>query len=68
VESIHKQFSVNVFAAIYVVRAVVPHMPPGGRIVNISSISSKVGLLGIPFYNAAKAALDSLTHTWSGEV
>ncbi|KAK9422614.1 hypothetical protein SUNI508_00477 [Seiridium unicorne] len=66
-ENIHTQFSKNVFAAIYVVRAVVPHMPKGGRIVNISSISSKTSITSLPFYNAAKAALDSLTHTWAGE-
>ncbi|RYP73481.1 hypothetical protein DL770_007774 [Monosporascus sp. CRB-9-2] len=49
------------------VRAVVPHMPPGGRIVNISSISSKISLPNLPFYSAAKAALDSLTLTWAAE-
>ncbi|KAH6659286.1 hypothetical protein BKA67DRAFT_589401 [Truncatella angustata] len=66
-ENIHTQFSKNVFAAIYVVRAVVPHMPKGGRIINISSVSSKTGITSLPFYNASKAALDSLTHTWAGE-
>lgn len=50
------------------VRAVVPHMPPGGRIINISSVSSKICLQNIPFYSAAKAAVDSLTLTWAGEV
>ncbi|RYP33576.1 hypothetical protein DL767_004691 [Monosporascus sp. MG133] len=49
------------------VRAVVPHMPPGGRIVNISSIASKISLPNLPFYNAAKAASDSLTLTWAAE-
>ncbi|KAI1853178.1 hypothetical protein JX265_011459 [Neoarthrinium moseri] len=66
-ENIQKQFSVNVFAAIYVVRATVPHMPRGGRIINIGSISSKLGLKSLPFYNAAKSAQDSLTHTWAAE-
>ncbi|RYP49084.1 hypothetical protein DL768_005142 [Monosporascus sp. mg162] len=54
-------------STIDLVRAVVPHMPPGGRIVNISSISSKISLPSLPFYNAGKAALDSLTHTWADE-
>jgi len=43
-------------------------MPPGGRIINISSISSKLGFEATPFYNASKAALDSLTYTWAKEV
>ncbi|RYO94319.1 hypothetical protein DL766_000596 [Monosporascus sp. MC13-8B] len=51
----------------HLVRAVVSHMPPGGRIVNISSISSKISLPNMPFYNAAKAASDSLTHSWADE-
>ena len=67
-EDIQKQFSVNVFAAIYVVRAVVPHMPPGGRIINVSSITSKLAMKNLPFYTAAKAATDSLTYTWAQEV
>ncbi|RYP03105.1 hypothetical protein DL764_005388 [Monosporascus ibericus] len=50
------------------VRAVLPLMPPGGRIVNISSISSKISLPNLPFYNAAKAASDSLTLTWAAEM
>lgn len=50
------------------VRAVVPHMPRGGRIINISSISSRICLPNIPFYNAAKAAVDAFSVTWAAEV
>ena len=67
-KDIHAQFSKNVFGAIHMARAVVPHMPPGGRIINISSIASRASYTSLPFYSAAKAALDSLTHTWAGEV
>jgi NAD(P)-dependent dehydrogenase (short-subunit alcohol dehydrogenase family) len=67
-DSIHKQFSANVLASIHVVRAAVPHMPTGGRIINIGSMCSKVGSQALPFYSAAKAALDSLTYTWAAEV
>ncbi|ORY65151.1 uncharacterized protein BCR38DRAFT_432006 [Pseudomassariella vexata] len=66
-ENIQKQFSVNVFGAINVIRAVVPHMPSGGRIINVSSITSKLSMHSLPFYTAAKAALDSLTFTWAAE-
>lgn len=43
-------------------------MPRGGRIVNISSISSKLNVPALPFYSAAKAALDSLSVSWAAEV
>ncbi|KAK8011636.1 hypothetical protein PG990_010601 [Apiospora arundinis] len=66
-EDVHKQFSVNTFAAIYMVRAAVPHMPSGGRIINISTICSKLPMPSVPFYSAAKAALDSLASTWAAE-
>jgi NAD(P)-dependent dehydrogenase (short-subunit alcohol dehydrogenase family) len=43
-------------------------MPTGGRIINISSIASKMGIPLLPVYGATKAALDSLTYTWASEV
>lgn len=67
-ENIEKQFSANVFAAIHMVRATLPHMPPGGRIINVSTVGSKLGIKSLPFYNASKAASDSLTFTWAAEV
>ncbi|KAF7538679.1 hypothetical protein G7054_g2697 [Neopestalotiopsis clavispora] len=66
-EHIHAQFSKNVFTAIYVVRAALPHIPRGGRIINISTISTKHYIEGLAFYSAAKSALDSLTHSWAAE-
>lgn len=56
------------FAAVRVVRAALPHIPRGGRIVNISTIASRFWIEGLTFYGAAKAALDSLTHSWAAEV
>lgn len=50
------------------VQAVIPHIRPGGRIINITSITQKVGMIAVPMYNATKAALDSLAFTWAGEV
>jgi NAD(P)-dependent dehydrogenase (short-subunit alcohol dehydrogenase family) len=43
-------------------------MPAGGRIINISSIASKLGLGNMPVYSSTKAALDSLTYAWAQEV
>lgn len=61
-------FQLNVLGPFYMVHVVVPHMPRGGRIINISSTNSKRGNVNISSYAASKAALDSLTWTWAGEV
>ncbi|SCO87822.1 related to 3-oxoacyl-[acyl-carrier-protein] reductase [Fusarium oxysporum] len=58
---------VNIKGPIFVAQAVVPLIAPGGRIVNISSIASKLGDNYIPVYGASKAALDSLTWSWAKE-
>ena len=61
-------FRNNVFGGIYLTRAVVPHMPKGGRIINISSIAGKMGMTALPIYGATKAAIDSLSYAWAKEV
>lgn len=63
-----KIFQLNVLGPFYMVNSVVPHMRPGGRIVNISSTNSKRGNVAISTYAASKAALDNLTWTWADEV
>lgn len=69
-EQLQREFGLNVFGTIYLTQAVtdVGKMPKGGRIINISSIASKLGLAGVTVYSAAKAAQDSLTASFAGEV
>lgn len=67
-EDIDFTFGVNVYAPIFMVQAVIPHMPHGGRIINISSVASKVGDPFSCLYGPSKAALDSLSYTWASEV
>lgn len=43
-------------------------MPSGGRIINIGSVASKLGLRGMAVYSAAKAALDSFTEALAEEL
>ena len=43
-------------------------MPKGGRIINIGTVVSKMGMALAAVYAAAKAAQDSLTASWAGEV
>ncbi|KAF4950819.1 hypothetical protein FGADI_7952 [Fusarium gaditjirri] len=66
-KQVTQALDVNIKGPIFVAQAVVPHIAPGGRIVNISSIASKLGDAYIPIYGASKAALDSLTWSWAKE-
>ena len=68
-EQLEHEFAVNVFGVIYMTQAVVGvgRMPPGGRIVNIGSIASKI-LVPPGVYSATKAAMDALTTLFAGEV
>ncbi|KAG4255714.1 hypothetical protein FPRO03_04662 [Fusarium proliferatum] len=68
VEQLTKVFQLNVLGAFYMVHYVIAHMPPGGRIVNISSTNAKRGNVAVSAYAASKAALDNLTWTWAGEL
>jgi NAD(P)-dependent dehydrogenase (short-subunit alcohol dehydrogenase family) len=67
-EQIEELFKTNVFGPIAMTQAVVPHMPSGGRIINITSIAAKIGMTLMPIYGSAKAAVDSLTYAWAAEV
>ncbi|KAM0355101.1 hypothetical protein ACHAPU_000959 [Fusarium lateritium] len=68
VEELTKVFQLNVFGAFYMAHYVTKYMPPGGRIINISSTNSKRGNVLLAPYAASKAALDSLTWSWAGEL
>ncbi|KAK6844710.1 hypothetical protein PG995_014820 [Apiospora arundinis] len=69
-EMLEAYFGVNVFGPLYMIQAVVGagKMPRGGRIINIGSIASKMGLQVASIYAAAKAAQDSMTASWAGEL
>jgi len=67
-EHVEEMFAVNVHGPIFLVQETVPHMPAGGRIINITSVASKLGMDVLPIYGATKAALDSLTFAWAQEV
>ncbi|KAF7187611.1 putative oxidoreductase [Pseudocercospora fuligena] len=71
-EQLEQDFAVNVFGTIYMTQAAVGvgRMPPGGRIINIGSIISKVlrPPMAPPVYGVTKAATDALTTLWAGEL
>ncbi|MBM3517969.1 MAG: SDR family oxidoreductase [Alphaproteobacteria bacterium] len=60
-----KIFDVTLWSAVRATREVVPHLRQhvGGSIINIASVSGHSGLGGMADYNAAKAAMLSLTKT-----
>jgi len=53
--------STNLSGALYGVRAVLPHMPDGGSIVNIGAVVGFRGFPGDSAYAASKAGLSGLT-------
>ncbi|KAJ3579799.1 hypothetical protein NPX13_g768 [Xylaria arbuscula] len=65
-EEISSVFHTNFQGTFLLTQATLPYMPRGGRIINISTCISRMGLHS-PVYTASKAALDSLTFTWALE-
>jgi NAD(P)-dependent dehydrogenase (short-subunit alcohol dehydrogenase family) len=62
-------FANNVRAPFMLVAAFAPKMVAhgAGNIINISSMSAKVGLALGSVYGASKAALESMTRSWAAE-
>jgi NAD(P)-dependent dehydrogenase (short-subunit alcohol dehydrogenase family) len=58
---LREQFEVNVFGVHRVTAAVLPHIPKGGRIINISSAAGRVSLPHMGPYCASKFALEALS-------
>ncbi|KAH8887807.1 putative short chain type dehydrogenase [Thozetella sp. PMI_491] len=58
-----ESFGTAVFGPVFLMQAVVPKMPRGGRIINISSIETKMTTIKMPLYAASKAAMDVLSAT-----
>src|SRR5258706_484180 len=68
-EDHRRLMEVNYFAAVATLRAVLPGMVlrRRGHVINIASMSTKMGPWGHAGYAAAKAALVSLTQTLAAE-
>ena len=69
-EEFSKQYNVNVLGPLLLVQAALPYLPNdrSGRIVNISSVSSSLGMWGETVYGGTKNALEAMTRTWSREL
>jgi 2-hydroxycyclohexanecarboxyl-CoA dehydrogenase len=58
----------NLFGVVHCIRAAVPLMPRGSRIVNVTSVSGRVPTPGEAFYSACKAAVVSLSEALDAEL
>lgn len=63
-----KIMNVNVRAVIFMTQAFLRYVNPGGRIVNLSSISARGGFATQSVYSASKSAVEALTRVWATEL
>lgn len=69
-DEILKLFNLNLVGSVQMMSAVLPTMrnQKGGKIINISSIGSEMGLPFRGFYSASKSALDKVTEAMRYEI
>lgn len=69
-EAMRKQFEVNVFGAVAMIKAVLPGMRErrSGHIINISSMAGYAPLPGIAYYAGSKFALEGISGVLAKEV
>jgi len=67
---LHRQFDVNVFGAVAMIKAVLPSMRKRrvGHIVNVTSMGGFITMPGIAFYCGSKFALEGISETLAKEV
>jgi NAD(P)-dependent dehydrogenase (short-subunit alcohol dehydrogenase family) len=67
---LRRQFDVNVFGAVAMIKAVLPFMRKrrAGHIINITSMGGYITLPGIGYYCGSKFALEAISETLSKEV
>lgn len=61
-------YHTNVRGAVLLTQAVLPHLPPRARIINITSVGARAGFAGLSLYTSSKAALEGLTRAWAAEL
>ncbi len=67
-EHIDRHFAINVRGAILVTREALPHIPDGGRIINLASELAYLGRANTSVYCATKSAMLGLTRSWAREL
>jgi NAD(P)-dependent dehydrogenase (short-subunit alcohol dehydrogenase family) len=69
-EQLRQQFEVNVFGAVAVMKAVLPHMRARreGRILNVTSMGGLMTMPGLSYYHGSKFALEGISASLGKEV
>lgn len=69
-EELRRQFEVNVFGAVAVIKAVLPFMRKrrSGHIVNITSMGGLITFPGVAYYHGSKFALEGISGALGKEV
>jgi short-subunit dehydrogenase len=69
-EDMRRQFDVNVFGAVAMIKAVVPSMRlrRTGHIINVTSMGGFITMPGISYYCGSKFALEGISETLSKEL
>ena len=67
---LRQQFEVNVFGAVAMMKAVLPHMRARheGRILNITSMGGLMTMPGLSYYHGSKFALEGISSSLAKEV
>lgn len=70
ISELRRQFDVNLFGAVGVIKAVLPYMRGrrAGRILNISSMGGIMTLPGLAYYHGSKFALEGISESLGKEV
>lgn len=69
-DEIQRQFAVNVFGAIAMIQAVLPHMRArkAGHILNVTSMGGMITMPGLGLYHGSKFALEGISEALGKEV
>jgi 3-oxoacyl-[acyl-carrier protein] reductase len=66
--SFERQFRVNALSVLLMMQEAAPHMPDGGRVINISSTLAMAPIANAAAYSASKAAVHALTQAFAREL
>ena len=67
-DAFRRLLEINLVAPLDLVRQLAPHMPAGGRIINITSIAGPIARSGDAAYTATKGGLAALTRSLAAEL
>jgi NAD(P)-dependent dehydrogenase (short-subunit alcohol dehydrogenase family) len=67
-EQLEKTFRTNVFSMFHMVKAAMPHMQPGARIINTTSVTAYRGSAHLLDYSATKGAIIAFTRSLSQQL